>query len=306
MQSRYVLSLDGGGSHFLIQLSVLACLEEDTGVSTYDRFDMIAGSSSGGMIACLILGRAMSATDVIQLVLQGKLLESLMAEHWMSWILSRLQIRPKYRGTTKSRVLQKELHSLRLSSLDKQIFIPCFNLDRDQLEIFTNNSRINFLLSEIADACTAAPAYFPPVQMEDGDWRIDGGVGMNNPGLGAYLHARKLWQKDEVKVLSIGSGWRSFMFNGQDARTYGGMQWSAKGIASVILREKMRVNARITEEVFGEHVLYVNQFLKHYGMPDHMDSANHPAHQQKALEIGKLWYNENRERIRLWMADLSA
>jgi len=298
------LSLDGGGSHLLIQLSVLACLEEDTGVSTYDKFDLVAGSSSGGMVACLILGCAMSAADVIQLVIQDKLLENLMPEHWMNRLLNRLQIRPKYTGVSKTQTLQKKLHSLRLSSLDKQIFIPCFNLDRDQLEIFTNNNHTNFLLSEIADACTAAPAYFPPVQMEDGDWRIDGGVGMNNPGLGAYLHARQIWQNDSVKVLSIGSGWRSFTFNGPKARTYGGVQWSAKGIASVILREKMMANAKMTEEVFGEHVLYINQHLKNYDMPDHMDSVNNPDHQRKALEIGKLWYTQNRERIRHWISDL--
>lgn len=303
MQPKYVLSLDGGGSHLLIQLSVLACLEEDSGISTYDRFDMVAGSSSGGMVACLILGRATSAAAVIQLILRDKLLERMMAERWMNWLLNRLQIRPKYTGNSKSSALQKELGNLRLSSLDKQIFIPCFNLDRDQLEIFTRNSQTDFLLSEIADACTAAPAYFPPVQMEDGDWRIDGGVGMNNPGLGAYLHARQIWQDHDIKVLSIGSGWRSFAFDGLKARAFGGVQWSAKGIASVILREKMMANAKMTEAVFGEHVLYINHHLKNYDMPDHMDSANNPIHQKKALEIGRLWYAQNRQRISHWIPE---
>lgn len=88
--------------------------------------------------------------------------------------------------------------------------IPSFNLNRDQLEIFTNESQPDFLLSEVADACIAAPSYYPPVQMEDGNWRIDGGIGMNNPGLSAYLHAKKYWEKFEIKILSIGSGWRSF------------------------------------------------------------------------------------------------
>lgn len=67
-----------------------------------------------------------------------------MAERWMNWLLNRFQIRPKYTGNSKSRALQKELGNLRLSSLDKQIIIPCFNLDRDQLEIFTRNNRSVF------------------------------------------------------------------------------------------------------------------------------------------------------------------
>ena len=70
MLPKYILSLDGGGSHLLIQLSVLACLEKDAGTPTYDLFDLIAGSSSGGLITCLISGRTMSASDIIQMVLQ--------------------------------------------------------------------------------------------------------------------------------------------------------------------------------------------------------------------------------------------
>jgi len=184
-----VLSLDGGGSHLLIQLSVLACLEEDTGASTYDLFDMIAGSSSGGLVTCLILGRRLSAKEIVQKVLQEKLQEKMMAEHWLHRLFSKLQIHPKYKGDSKNLALQKELQNLRISSLNKRIFIPCFNLDQDQLEIFTNDTQPDFLLSELADACTAAPSFYPPVQMQDGNWRIDGGVGLNNPGLSAYLHA---------------------------------------------------------------------------------------------------------------------
>jgi patatin-like phospholipase/acyl hydrolase len=298
---KYVLSLDGGGSHLLIQLSVLACLEEDTGASTYDLFDMVAGSSSGGLITCLILGRTLSAGEIIHTVLQEKMLEKIMTEHWMNRLLNILQIRPKYKGASKSLALQKEFGNLRLSSLTKRILIPSFNLNRDQLEIFTNESQPDFLLSEVADACTAAPSYYPPVQMEDGNWRIDGGIGMNNPGLSAYLHAKKYWEKSEIKVLSIGSGWRSFAVNGTKACGYGGVQWSAKGIASLILREKMIANVRITEEMLGNRVLYINHYLKDYDMPGNMDSANDPVFQQKALEIGRAWYTQHREQIQQWL-----
>ena len=101
MFCKRVLSLDGGGSHLLIQLSVLACLEEDIDTSTFDFFDMIAGSSSGGLIACLMLGRSLSAKEIIHLVLQEKLLEKIMAEHWTDRLFGVLQIRPKYKGVSK-------------------------------------------------------------------------------------------------------------------------------------------------------------------------------------------------------------
>ena len=298
---KYLLSLDGGGSHLLIQLGVLSCLEQDTGVSTYDLFDLIAGSSSGGLITCLILGKKSSAHGVIQKILQEKLLEKLMTERRISRVLSRLQIFPKYQGAPKKLALQKELEELKLSALGKQLFIPCFNLTRDKLEIFTNSSQPDFLLHEIADACTAAPSFYPPVQMQDGDWRIDGGVGMNNPGLSAYLHAQKNWKDCDIKMLSIGSGWRSFAVKGTQACGYGGLQWSIQGIASIILREKMLANVKVTAEVLGDRVLYINHFLKDYDMPDHMDSAKDAIFQKKALNIGKLWYSRHRKQIQQWM-----
>jgi len=300
-RSKTVLSLDGGGSHLLIQLSVLACLENDTGTSTYDLFDLIAGSSSGGLMTCLILGHRWSAHRLIEKILHEKLLEKIMAKHRFSRLMSKLQIRPKYQGIPKKLTLQKELGNLRLSSLDKQLFIPCFNLNQDQLEIFTNDSQPDFLLSEIADACTAAPSYYPPVLLQDGGWRIDGGIGMNNPGLSAYLYAQKCWNQNPIKMLSIGSGWRSFIVNGTKACKYGGLQWSAQGIASIILREKMLSNVRTTTEILGNQVLYINHYLKDYDMPDQMDSANNKIIQKKALDIGKRWYALHREQIDQWL-----
>lgn len=302
MPSKAILSLDGGGSHALIQLSVLACFEEDIGASTFDFFDMIAGSSSGGLLTCLMLGRNMSAAQILDLLLQQELMEKIMKGHWTGYLLNPLQIRPKYQGASKSMALTRIFGNLRLSSVRKRLFIPCFNLSRDRLDIFTNDFQPDLLLSEIADACTAIPSFYPPIRMEDGDWRIDGGIGMNNPGLSAYLQTRRDWNEDEIKMLSIGSGWRSFEVNGSRACKYGGLQWSAKGIASIILREKMQANVRATEEIMGERVLYINHYLKAYGMPDHMDSAHHPSLQQKAQEIGRLWYEHHRRQIHAWLA----
>ncbi|MBX3617995.1 patatin-like phospholipase family protein [Nitrosomonas sp.] len=298
---RFLLSLDGGGSHLLIQLSVLACLEQDTGISTYERFDMIAGSSSGGLIACLILGQKTSAEALVHKIVKERLLQAMMIEHGMSRFLSKLQLRPKFQSESKRKVLQAALQDCKLSSLEKPLFIPCFNLSRDFLEVFTNSARTDFWLHEIADACTAAPSFYAPVRLQDGDWRIDGGVGMNNPGLSAYLYAQRYWPNTGIRMLSIGSGWRRFTMDGLKACRYGGLQWSASGIASLILREKMISNANNTELVLGDQMLYINDYLQDYNMPDYMDSAKDPAIQQKALAIGGVWYRRNQAQIKQWL-----
>ncbi|MCG7757657.1 MAG: patatin-like phospholipase family protein [Nitrosomonas sp.] len=112
LHPKTILSLDGGGSHLLIQLSVLACLEEDAGVATYDLFDLIAGSSSGGLITCLILGRQLSAQRIIGKILQEKLLEKIMTEHRFGLLLNRLHVRPLYQVIAIKLALHNELGDL--------------------------------------------------------------------------------------------------------------------------------------------------------------------------------------------------
>lgn len=69
----------------------------------------------------------------------------------------------------------------------------------------------------------------------------------------------------------------------------------------MILREKMISNVKMTESVLGSQILYINHYLKNYDMPDDMDSANNPAFQQKALDIGKQWYEHHQSRIQQWL-----
>ena len=60
-----ILSLDGGGVRGEVHGShVLAALEQDTGKSCVDHFDLIAGTSTGGIIA-IGLGLGMTAADIV-------------------------------------------------------------------------------------------------------------------------------------------------------------------------------------------------------------------------------------------------
>jgi predicted acylesterase/phospholipase RssA len=60
-----VLALDGGGVKALFTAHVLARLEDDLGVSVRDSFDLIAGTSAGGIIA-LALGAGLRPADIVR------------------------------------------------------------------------------------------------------------------------------------------------------------------------------------------------------------------------------------------------
>ena len=46
-----ILSLDGGGIKGIFSAGVLAAIEEDLNINVADHFDLIAGTSTGGIIA---------------------------------------------------------------------------------------------------------------------------------------------------------------------------------------------------------------------------------------------------------------
>lgn len=60
-----ILALDGGGARALFTVQVLARLEQDLGVSIADSFDLISGTSAGGIIA-LALGAGLSPAQIVE------------------------------------------------------------------------------------------------------------------------------------------------------------------------------------------------------------------------------------------------
>ena len=59
-----ILALDGGGMKGVFSAALLAAIEEDCQTSITDHFDLIAGTSTGGIIA-LGLGLGYSAKEIL-------------------------------------------------------------------------------------------------------------------------------------------------------------------------------------------------------------------------------------------------
>src|SRR5260370_4741032 len=65
-----VLSIDGSGVRGIFAAAVLACLERDTGTRIADHFDLVVGTSTGGIIA-LGLGAGMSPEEILALYIDN-------------------------------------------------------------------------------------------------------------------------------------------------------------------------------------------------------------------------------------------
>jgi uncharacterized protein len=234
-----VLSIDGGGIRGLIPALVLAEIERRTGRRIADMFDLIAGTSTGGILATALARRGAddrplySAEEVADLyVTEGpKIFDRSLVKTVTS--LDGL-IDEKYDDKGLNAALATFLGDARLKDVLTDVLITAYDL-HDRFAFFFRSSRArtdetyDFSLAQAARATSAAPTYFEPVEVTDGAGArtyalVDGGVFAVNPAMCA--HAEVVGAGAELEVLaSLGTGSQTKRFEFDDAKDWGAIEW---------------------------------------------------------------------------------
>ena len=249
-----ILALDGGGAKALFTAHVLARLEEDLGVSISASFDLIAGTSAGGIIA-LALGSGLTPAQIVEHY--DELISSVFpAARRRLWRRPRHLIAPLYDGEALRTALTSVLGERVLGKSSKRLVIPAWDVQRGAVHIFktphsprlTRDWRIPMV--DIAMATSAAPLYFPAARV-DGHRLIDGGVWANNPSVVAIAEAVSMLSQplSSIKVLNVGT---IDQFTNHPKRLdRGGLLSWAKPIAPLILNAGSRGGQGIAEHLIG-------------------------------------------------------
>lgn len=244
-----ILCIDGGGIKGALPASFLATIEETTGERVIDYFDLIAGTSTGGIIA-LGLGLGFSAAEVKAFYENdGPRIFSTFG----LFASVRHVTKAKYEPTALREALQKILGDCRLGESATRLLIPAFDSTQGHVHIFktSHHPRLEIDYREravdVALATAAAPTYFPAHQIEAGGYLVDGGVWANNPAGLAAVEAIGLlgWRPDEIRMLSLGcssvpldipgaAGWAT-MNKGLISLFSGGQSSGALGTAKILL-----------------------------------------------------------------------
>lgn len=220
-----ILALDGGGIKGAFAASFLQTIEENTGKRIADHFDLIAGTSTGGIIA-LGLGLGMSAKEITQFyVNDGPRIfcqQNPLDEHgWFSRCASKFggtlnrgrQISaPKYDPSQLKNALERAFQSKRLGDSSVRLVIPAYHADKEDVYVFKtrHHPRLQMDWKEsavnVALATAAAPTYFQAHPMPSGAPLIDGGIWANNPaGLAAVEACSVLgWKDDDLFIVRLG------------------------------------------------------------------------------------------------------
>jgi patatin-like phospholipase/acyl hydrolase len=204
-----ILCLDGGGIKGLYSAAVLANVEEDLDIRVTDHFDLITGTSTGGIIA-LGLGLGLRPREIVRFYVQEGPTIFRQVRWWTS--LCSLWQR-KYPQKPLRQALQKHFGDKRLSDSTKRLVIPSYSLDKDEVYIFKTPHHERLArdwkepMWKVALATSAAPTFFPSCRDVDHIRLIDGGIWANNPTMVGIVEAFSMLgvPLESISTLSLGT-----------------------------------------------------------------------------------------------------
>jgi len=219
-----ILSLDGGGFKGLYSAALLAKLEEDLNARIIDHFDLIVGTSTGGILA-IALGLGFRPRELVEFYASNA--ATIFCKPWYakSRLISSVPLlrriaylhgcfRPKYNADALANALKEQFGSSRLGDSKKRLVVPSFDLEQLRVHLFKtrHHARLKsdwkYSAWEVAMATASAPTFFRTASIEKMRL-IDGGVWANNPTMVGIVEAIALLNQrvDSLKVLSVGTSY---------------------------------------------------------------------------------------------------
>lgn len=232
-----ILSLSGGGFMGLYTACVLAELEQEIGRPIASCFDLIAGTSIGGIIALGLAAEVEAAAIRNAIAVNGPKIFSRRPPP-QTTLMKRLSLmsnarHAKYRAgalrTTIASIIDQEKT---IGHLQHRVMVPAVNLSKGSPQVFKTDHHPTFQrdwrvpVVDVALATSAAPTFFPLHKIR-GELFADGGLYANSPDHLALHEAEHFLEErlEDISVLSIGTTTSRFSFSNSGETDLGWMGW---------------------------------------------------------------------------------
>jgi patatin-like phospholipase/acyl hydrolase len=231
-----VLSIDGGGIRGLIPALVLTEIEKRSGKQVWELFDLIAGTSTGGILAC-----ALCAPDPLPAEQLVALYEEEGPRIFKTSIWQRIHsveglVDEKYDSVALDGALDRFLSAKRLSETRPDLLVTSYDMGEPGPYFFKSRKARekgeDYALSDVARATSAAPTYFEAWPLP-GKALVDGGVFANNPAMCALAEVVRFHPAAEIALLSLGTGQRTRQRDFEEIDDWGLLKW-ARPILDVV------------------------------------------------------------------------
>ena len=257
----HILALDGGGTRGIYTAQLLTKIEQAFGIRIKTCFDLIAGTSTGAIIA----GAAVSdipMQDIVELF-----------ETETPYIFRRRWYRiplflSKYPNQKLAQIIAKHLPATPLGEIETPLMITSSEIAKSEVHIFRSNyerchselvpTNKDVRLRDAILASCAAPTFFAPKPV-DNFLLADGGLWANNPSTIAFTEALSVFGKaaQEIRMLSVGTGHSVNMYHNR--RGWGFITgWGGAKLTSYVMTLQSQASADMTKLLLKENYLRIN------------------------------------------------
>lgn len=239
-QNFKILAIDGGGIRGVVPAHIIQLMHSKFGVTPAKHFDLIAGTSTGAIIAAALACEIDPSTIIGLYKDHGARIFRKKKSLWPSFL--KQAVHSLYDQVELSNLLVEVFGNRTLGDLKKPLLLPSTNISDGCVHVFKSGYSPNFirdrdvLIREAVLASCAAPTYFDPRKV-DAYLLADGGLWANNPALTATIEAihRMDVKSERLRVLSVGTG-NSMTYYNKPTRSWGlGTGWRHKEFISFIL-----------------------------------------------------------------------
>jgi patatin-like phospholipase/acyl hydrolase len=239
-----ILSLDGGGIRAIAEVKFLSLLEEKTGKHTSQLFDIISGTSAGGIIAAALTTPKnpeeprekwipkYTASELVTILETNA--SKMFKKDWQS--LGGL-LGPRYKTSSLQRVMNHLFGETTFNKSLTHTMITAYDLNTQDVMFFRSWEGEIFLTKGIAVATGSAPSYFSPHSISavkrstpcNSYKLIDGGMIANSCVECTLIEARKIFPYvKRQEIVSLGTGKYKLPLDYSDLRTAGILTWARK------------------------------------------------------------------------------
>lgn len=264
-----ILSLDGGGIKGTFTASVLAELEMMAGKRIVEYFDLITGTSTGGIIA-IALGLGIPAHEVLQFYLERgpDIFPSTGLHRRIRYVLRHLMC-PKHSSRKLRDAIESVMGDRKLGESICRLVVTSYDAVRGDVHLFKTSHHERFKQDyrlpavDVAMATAAAPTYFPAFTGENGLTHLDGGVWANCPATVGLIEAIGVLGKrpEDIDIMSIGTTTEPFHVS-KRRRTKGGILLWNKGLLDLLMQAQTAAALAQAKVLTGRKVLRINVTTK--------------------------------------------
>ncbi len=292
--AKYILSVDGGGIRGIIPAIVLAEIEYRTKKPISQMFDLMVGTSTGGIIVAGLCNKQYSALDLVDLYQKDGphiFKSSFFRRSIFSWLNC-----AQYSCKNIECVLNRYFGDSTLADATNNLMLTSYDIKNNYPFFFKSwREDRNFIkLKDALRATTAAPTYFVPKYLKINQKEmvlVDGGVFANNPAACAYASGKRLFPNDDIILLSIGTGRTDRSIT--NSRRFGKIGW-IKPLLHVMFSSSLdAVNYQLDQVIADKYIRIQSQLKIASPDMDNITSKNIKFLQQEA----KAMVEDNQEAI---------